>query len=199
MNPEVNFYFTKAKKWPIELAILREVILEFPLNETLKWGVPCYTIASAILKNKPNNILLIHTFKDYFAVLFIKGALLKDPEKILVQQTENVQAARQIRFSNEQEVKNLIPTLKAFISEAISLEEAGIQVPKKKTSEYKIPDEFRKALDKDKKLLTAFKSLTPGRQRAYLLYFAAAKQAKTRVSRIDQYKEKILTGKGLND
>jgi uncharacterized protein YdeI (YjbR/CyaY-like superfamily) len=199
MNSNVDFYFAKGKKWQAEMSLLRKMILEFPLTEELKWGVPCYTMPSSASTKKSNNVLLIHAFKEYCAVLFIKGALLKDADMVLVQQTENVQSARQMRFTNEEEVQRLSPTLKLLIKEAISIEKKGLTVPKKKTTEYTIPEEFQKELDKDPELLAGFKSLTPGRQRAYLLYFYSAKQSKTRSSRIEKYKHNILIGKGLDD
>ncbi len=210
MNPKVDFYFDKAKKWQEELDQLRMVVLDCGLNEELKWGCPCYTIPAALSSKSEGlrtsvktprkcNIVLIHVFKDYCALLFFKGALLKDPKGILIQQTENVQAARQIRFTNIREVVKLKQVLKAYIFEAIEVEKAGLKVPLKKTKEFSIPEEFKKKLDKNPKLKTAFKALTPGRQRGYLLYFSQAKQSKTRESRIEKYLEQILSGKGLED
>ncbi|EPR67756.1 YdeI/OmpD-associated family protein [Cyclobacterium qasimii] len=199
MNTDVDFYFAKGKKWQTEMTLLRKVILEFPLTEELKWGVPCYTMPSNTSEKKQNNVLLIHAFKEYCAVLFIKGAILKDPDKLLVQQTENVQAGRQIRFTNEEEVLKLTPALKVLIKEAISVEKEGLKIPKKKTSEYTIPIEFQEELDKDPNLQAGFKSLTPGRQRGYLLFFSSAKQSKTRSTRIEKFRDKILNGKGLDD
>ncbi|MES2133333.1 MAG: YdeI/OmpD-associated family protein [Bacteroidota bacterium] len=192
MNPKVDFYFNKAKKWQEELEQLRTIVLDCHLSEELKWGVPCYTL-------EKSNIVLIHTFKDYCAFLFFKGALLKDPKGILVQQTENVQAARQIRFTGVKEIVKMKATLKAYIYEAVALEEAGAKVPMKKTKEFAIPEEFQKKLDKMPTLKKAFKALTPGRQRGYLLYFSSAKQAKTRESRIEKYIPHILDGKGIDD
>lgn len=192
MNPEVDFYFSKAKKWQEELEELRMIILDCQLTEELKWGVPCYTF-------QKSNIVLIHVFKKYCAVLFFKGALLNDPIGILVQQTENVQAARQIRFTDVEEIVEMEPVLKAYIHEAIEVEKAGLEVPFKKTAEFNIPEEFQKKLDETPTLKTAFESLTPGRQRAYILYFSAAKQSKTRESRVEKYIPQILNGKGLND
>ena len=192
MNPKVDFYFSKAKKWKEELENLRTIILDCSLIEELKWGKPCYTF-------QETNIVLIHDFKEYCAVLFFKGALLKDTKGILVQQTENVQAARQIRFASIQEIVKMKATLKAYISEAVDVEKAGLKVDFKKTEEFKIPEELQKKLDEDPALNAAFETLTPGRQRAYLLYFSAPKQSKTRESRIEKSLQKIFAGKGLND
>lgn len=191
-NPKVDFYFTKAKTWQEEIEELRMIILGCGLTEELKWGSPCYTI-------EKSNIVLIHVFKEYCAVLFFKGALLKDPKKILIQQTENVQAARQVRFTDIQEIKKLKTTLKAYIKEAIAIEKSGLKVDFKKTKEFPMPDEFKHALEKIPALKKAFNALTPGRQRGYLLYFAAPKQPKTREARIEKYKKQIMIGKGLND
>ena len=192
MNPKVDFYFTKAKAWQKELEQLRTIVLDCELTEELKWGCPCYTF-------EKSNIVLIHVFKEYCALLFFKGTLLKDTKGILVQQTENVQAARQIRFTNVREIVKLNPSLKKYIYEAIEVEEAGLKVPLKKATEFKITEEFQKKLDKMRALKTAFYALTPGRQRGYLLYFSAPKQSKTRESRIKKYMQQILDGKGLND
>jgi uncharacterized protein YdeI (YjbR/CyaY-like superfamily) len=192
MNPKVEFYFSKAKKWRDEILKLREIILDCDLSEELKWGVPCYTF-------EKRNIVLIHVFKEYCAVLFFKGALLKDKKGLLVQQTENVQAARQIRYTNIQQITSKEKILKTYIYEAIAVEEAGLKVPLKKTKEFVIPDEFTEQLDKNTALSRAFHALTPGRQRGYLLYFSSAKQSKTRVARIEKYREQILEGKGLDD
>jgi uncharacterized protein YdeI (YjbR/CyaY-like superfamily) len=194
MNPKVDGYFKKAKKWQEEFKTLRTIILDCqpPLTEELKWGHPCYTLENA-------NIVLMHGFKDYCALLFMKGALLKDPKGILIQQTENVQAARQIRFTNLQEIVQLKSTLKTYVHQAIQVEKSGLKVPLKKTSEFAMPEEFQKKLTKIPTLITAFNALTPGRQRAYLLYFSAAKQSKTRELRIEKYLPKILKGKGLDD
>lgn len=198
MNPEVDFYFKKSKKWQKELILLRSIILEFPLSEELKWGVPCYTWSSNPT-SKGSNILLIHEFKEYCALLFFKGVLLNDPDKILVQQTENVQAARQMRFTGEEEILTGTANIKSLISEAISVEEAGLKVPKKETKSYEIAEEFQVALENEPELLKGFNSLSPGRQHAYLLYFSGAKQAKTRQSRINKYRGKILNGQGMDD
>jgi uncharacterized protein YdeI (YjbR/CyaY-like superfamily) len=192
MNPKVDWFFTKATQWQEEFEKLRTICLDCGLTEELKWGCPCYTL-------EKRNIVLIHGFKDYCALLFFKGALLKDAKGILIQQTKNVQAARQIRFTNVREIVKLKPTLKAYIHEAIEVEKAGLRVPLKKTREFNIPDEFQNKLNKDAALKRAFKALTPGRQRAYLLYFSAPKQSKTRESRVGKYAQQILKGKGLND
>jgi uncharacterized protein YdeI (YjbR/CyaY-like superfamily) len=192
MNPKVDDFLSKAKHWQEEFEKLRIIILDCGLNEELKWGVPCYTF-------QKSNIVLIHGFKEYCAILFIKGALLSDPKGILIQQTENVQAARQVRFTNIREIIELEPTLKSYIYEAIEVEKAGLKVNHKKTAEYSIPDEFQKRLDEMPALKTAFEALTPGRQRAYIFYFSAPKQSKTRESRVEKYIQQILNGKGLND
>lgn len=192
MNPKVDFYFKKADKWQKELEKLRSIILDCHLTEELKWGVPCYTY-------EKNNIILIHAFKDYCAVLFMKGVLLKDPKGILIQQTENVQVARQVRFTSLKEITKLESTLQKYIYEAVELEESGVKAPLKKVAEFTIPGEFQTALDENPALKTAFYALTPGRQRGYLLHFAAAKQSKTRESRIEKYRRHILDGKGLDD
>lgn len=192
MNPTVDFFFNKSTKWQDEYRALRTIALDCGLTEELKWGVPCYTMQN-------NNIVLIHGFKDYCALLFHKGALLKDEKAILIQQTENVQAARQIRFISINEIKRLEKVLKAYIKEAIKVEKAGLKVELKKTSEFKMPEEFQKVLEDSPELKKAFYTLTPGRQRGYLLYFSSAKQSKTRESRIEKYFDKILNGKGLED
>ncbi|MES2772654.1 MAG: DUF1801 domain-containing protein [Bacteroidota bacterium] len=192
MNPKVDFYFTKAKTWKEEIGKLRTIILDCHLAEELKWGCPCYTFEG-------NNIVLIHVFKEYCAMLFFKGALLKDPHGILIQQTENVQSARQVRFTSVEEIVKLAAVLKAYIFEAVEVEEAGLKVELKKTKEYKVPEEFQKKLDESSVLKTAFKVLTPGRQRGWLLHFAAAKQSKTREARVEKSIPLILDGKGFND
>jgi uncharacterized protein YdeI (YjbR/CyaY-like superfamily) len=184
--------FRRAKKWQPEFEKLRMIILGCQLNEEMKWGWPCYTF-------QKKNIVLIHGFKEYCALLFFKGALLKDPKGILIRQTENVQAARQIRFTNVGEIARMEPVLKAYIREAIKVEQAGGNVVLKKTSEYKIPEEFQTKLMKNPALKTAFHALTPGRQRAYLFYFSQPKQSKTREARIEKCVQPILKGKGLND
>jgi uncharacterized protein YdeI (YjbR/CyaY-like superfamily) len=192
MNPKVDFYFSKAKAWRKEYEKLRMIILDCPLTEELKWGVPCYAFQNS-------NIVLIHGFKEYCAILFVKGALLKDAKGILITQTENVQAARQIRFTNVQEIVEMEPILKAYIYEAIEVEKAGMKVNYKKNTELIFPEEFQKKLDENPALKTAFEALTPGRQRAYHLYFSAPTQSKTRESRVEKYMKQILNGKGLND
>ncbi|MCR6642761.1 MAG: DUF1801 domain-containing protein [Sporocytophaga sp.] len=192
MNHKVDFYFNKAQKWQEEIERLREIVLDCGLTEELKWGSPCYVF-------EEKNIVLIHTFKEYCALLFFKGALLKDIKGILIQQTENVQAARQIRFTNIKEVLKLEKVLKSYIYEAVEIEKAGLKVELKKTSDYSIPEEFQKKLDKMKSLKTAFEALTPGRQRAYLFYFSQPKQTNTREARVEKYIQQILDGKGLND
>ena len=192
MNPTVDFYFTQANKWQEEIRKLRMIILDCGLTEALKWGVPCYTFENG-------NIVLIHVFKEYCAVLFFKGALLNDANGILIQQTKNVQAARQIRYTSFQEIVEMEAILKAYIYEAIEVEKAGLKVDLKKTSEFTMVQEFQKKLDELPALKTAFAALTPGRQRAYMLYFSAPKQSKTRVSRIEKSIQQILNGKGLND
>lgn len=192
INPKVDFYFIKAKKWQEEFLELRKVVLTTGLTEELKWGCPCYTLQNS-------NVVLIHGFKDYCALLFMKGALLKDSKSILIQQTENVQAARQIRFTNLKEIIKLTTSIKAYIKEAIAIEKAGLKVELKKPTEFKVPEEFKNKLDKMPVLQSAFKALTPGRQRAYLLFFSAPKQSATRNSRIEKSLPQILKGKGLND
>jgi uncharacterized protein YdeI (YjbR/CyaY-like superfamily) len=191
-NPRVDWFFDKAKKWQQELRKLRSVALDCGLTEELKWGHPSYMF-------EDKNVVLIQAFKEYCALLFVKGALLKDPKRFLIQQTENVQAARQIRFSSVREVLEMEPVLKAYILEAVEVEKAGLTVTLKKTSEFKVPDEFQSKLNKAPLLKKAFAALTPGRQRGYLLYFAAAKQSKTREARIEKCLPQILNGKGLND
>jgi uncharacterized protein YdeI (YjbR/CyaY-like superfamily) len=191
-NPKVDFYFNKSKKWQAELERLRTIILDCGLTEELKWGCPCYTF-------EKSNIVLIHEFKEYCALLFFKGALLKDAKGILVQQTKNVQAARQIRFTNVREIVKMKTTLKAYIAEAIEVEQSGLKVNFKKTAEFKTPAEFQKRLAEFPALKTAFSALTPGRQRAYLLYFSEAKQSKTREARVEKYLQQILNGRGLDD
>ncbi|MCB0505465.1 MAG: DUF1801 domain-containing protein [Cyclobacteriaceae bacterium] len=192
MNPKVDFFFEKNSKWQNEYKKLRSIALSCGLTEELKWGVPCYTL-------KKTNVVLIHGFKEYCAFLFHKGALLKDTEGILIQQTENVQSARQIRFTNLHEIENMEAVLKAYIFEAIEVEKAGLSFELKKTSEFTMVDEFKEILYSDEELKKAFEALTPGRQRGYLLYFSQAKQSKTRKDRIDKYRDHILSGKGLND
>ena len=192
MNAKVDFYFTKNTNWQKETERLRIIILDCGLNEELKWGCPCYTFQKA-------NIVLIHVFKEYCALLFFKGALLNDTKGMLIQQTENVQSARQIRFTNLKEIVKAERTLKDYIYEAIEVEKAGLKVELKKTREYSIPDEFQKQLNKKPALKKAFEALTPGRQRGYILHFSSPKQSKTRESRIEKSIQDILNGKGLND
>ena len=192
MNPKVDGLIRKAKKWREEFETLRDVVLDLPLTEEVKWGQACYT-------SDGNNVVLIHGFKEYCALLFFKGALLKDPKRILIQQTQNMQSARQIRFTNVREIVALKPTLKAYIQQAIEVEKAGLKVKLKKTSDFKVPEEFQKKLNEIPALKKAFAALTPGRQRGYLFYFSGAKQSKTREARVGKCMPQILQGKGLND
>ncbi len=192
MNPKVDWFFDKATKWQKEYEKLRKIILECGLIEELKWGQPCYTFQNT-------NIVLIHGFKEYCALLFFKGVLLNDPNGILIQQTENVQVARQVRFTNVREIVKIERILKAYIYEAIEVERAGLKVKLKKTSEFKIPVEFQNKLDKMPALKKAFDKLTPGRQKAYIFYFSQPKLPKTRESRVEKYLKQILNGKGLDD
>jgi uncharacterized protein YdeI (YjbR/CyaY-like superfamily) len=192
MNSKVDWFFDKATEWQEEYSELRNLVLESGLTEELKWGCPCYTL-------NESNIVLIHGFKNYCALLFMQGALLKDSKGILIQQTENVQAARQIRFKNLNEILENESTIKSFIKEAIILDKAGLKVELKKTSEFKMPDEFKQLLENMDELKIAFQALTPGRQRGYLLYFSAPKQTKTREARIEKCIQQILDGKGLED
>jgi len=192
MNPKVDWFFAKDTKWQKEYEKLRTIILDCGLIEELKWGCPCYTFQNT-------NIVLIHGFKEYCALLFFKGALLNDHNGILIQQTKNVQSARQIRFTSAKEIIKMEKILKATVYEAIEVEKAGLKVKLKKTSEFKIPEEFQKRLDKSTALKKAFDGLTPGRQRAYIFYFSQAKQSKTREVRVEKYLKQILNGKGLDD
>lgn len=192
MNPKVNWFFEKEGPWQDCYARLRDLALESGLTEELKWGHPCYTL-------KGKNVFLMHGFKDYCALLFHKGALLKDDHKLLVQQTANVQSARQIRFGSEKQIVKLAPVLRAYIQQAIAVEKAGKQVVLKRTGEFDMPAEFAKALKEMPELMKAFNALTPGRQRGYLLFFASAKQAATREARIKKHLDRILAGKGLDD
>jgi len=192
MNPKVDFYFNQAKKWQAEIHKLRMIALDSGLSEELKWGCPCYVL-------EKSNIVLIHTFKDYCALLFFKGALINDKNGLLIQQTENVQSARQVRFTNLLEIFEQESIIQNYIAEAIAVEKAGLKVELKKHTEYKIPEEFQHKLDQIPTLKTAFEALTPGRQRAYLLHFSAPKQTKTREARVEKYMPLILKGKGLND
>jgi uncharacterized protein YdeI (YjbR/CyaY-like superfamily) len=191
-NPKVDFYFNKEKNWQEEIERLRTIILSCGLNEELKWGCPCYTFGKT-------NIVLIHVFKEYCAVLFFKGALLNDAHGILIQQTENVQVARQVRFTNLDEIIELEPILKTYIFEAIEVEKAGLKVALKTTADFVVPGEFQSKLDRIPALKTAFEALTPGRQRGYLFHFSQPKQSKTREARIEKYIPQILSGKGLDD
>lgn len=191
-NPKVDWFFSKEGKWQKEIAKMRSIALSCDLVEELKWGCPCYTF-------EKKNVVLIHVFKEYCAFLFFKGALLKDPKKILIQQTENVQAARQIRFTSLAEIVKLEKSLKTYIYNAVKVEESGEKVILIKTREFAMPEEFQKKLDKSKVLKTAFYTLTPGRQRGYLLHFSSAKQSKTRETRIEKNVDRILEGKGLED
>ena len=192
MNPKVDDFLGREKKWKEEFTKLRQIILDCQLTEELKWGQPCYTLDG-------KNIVLMHGFKEYCAVLFIKGSLLKDAKGILIQQTENVQVGRQIRFTTVQEINKIEKTLKAYIQEAIEVEKAGLEVELKKTSDFAVPEEFQSRLDGHPALKSAFEALTPGRQRAYLFYFSQAKQSKTREARVDKCIPKILDGLGLDD
>lgn len=206
MNQHADTYFTagcgrcakggtpacKVNTWAAELAALRALVLDSGLTEACKWGVPCYTVNGG-------NVVIIHSFKEYCALLFFKGALIKDPKGILVQQTENVQAGRQLQFTNVQEIIKLKTTIKAYLQEAIAVEKAGLKVAMKPTAEFAMPEEFQAQLDAYPALKTAFEALTPGRQRGYLLHFAAAKQSKTREARIEKCTPLILNGKGLLD
>ncbi|MFF0830522.1 YdeI family protein [Brevibacillus sp. NPDC003359] len=191
-NPKVDEFLNKAKKWKAEFEKLRNIVLACELTEEFKWMHPCYTF-------EKKNIVLIHGFKEYCALLFQKGALLKDPHGILIQQTENVQAARQIRFTNLEEIIEMESILKAYIQEAIEVEKAGLEVSLKKHEEYVIPEELQKKMDEIPTLKTAFEALTPGRQRAYILHFSTPKQSKTREARVEKCMQQILEGKGLND
>ncbi|NIG55684.1 YdeI family protein [Chitinophaga sp. Cy-1792] len=192
MNPKVDFFFDEASQWQEEYKLLRSIVLDTKLTEELKWGQPCYSYEGG-------NVVLIHGFKEYCALLLFKGALMQDPEGILIQQSENVQAGRQIRFTNVKEIKQLKKTLKTYIQEAIAIEKAGLKVVMKKTADYKVPEEFQQRLDKNPNLRRAFEALTPGRQRAYLFHFSQPKTSKTREARVEKAIGAILDGKGLND
>ncbi len=196
MNPKVDFYFNKAGKWQEEVKKLRNIILSIStqngLTEELKWGKPCYTLQNS-------NVFLIHDFKEYCAILFMKGALLKDAKGLLVQQTENVQSARQLRFTSLPQIVKMESTIKAYIKDAVKVEKTGLKVTLKKTTEFNMPEEFKNRLNKSPALKKAFEALTPGRQRGYLLYFSSAKQSATRESRIEKYTPQIMKGKGLDD
>jgi uncharacterized protein YdeI (YjbR/CyaY-like superfamily) len=192
MNPKVDAFFLKADKWQQEMKKLRTILLGCGLTEELKWGKPCYTF-------QETNIVLIIGFKESCALLLCQGALLKDPQGILIRPTENTQGARQIRFTNLPEIIEMEPVLKAYMQEAIEAEKAGLKISYKKITEFKVPEEFQNQLDRSSALKTAFKALTPGRQRAYLIYFSAPKQSKTRDARIEKYRQKILDKKGFMD
>jgi len=192
MNPKVDFYFNKAGNWQTATEQLRTIALDCGLTEELKWGCPCYSY-------EKSNVVLIHVFKEYCAFLLFKGALLNDPEGILVQQTKNVQSARQIRFTNALDIVAMTATLKHYIHEAIEVEKAGLKVEFKKTEDFNVPAEFQHKLDSIPDLKAAFEALTPGRQRGYLFYFSQAKQSKTREARIEKYMPQIMNGKGLDD
>ncbi|HEX5154132.1 MAG TPA: YdeI family protein [Parafilimonas sp.] len=191
-NSNVDWLFDKETKWQKEFEQLRRIILDCGLTEELKWGQACYTF-------RGSNIVLIHGFKEYCALLFFKGALLNDPDGILIQQTENVQSARQVRFTNVKEIVKMEPILKAYVYEAVEVEKAGLKVKLKKTADFKIPEEFQNKLNKKPALKKAFNTLTPGRQRQYIFYFSQPKQSKTREARVEKYLQQILDGKGLND
>ncbi|WP_026954567.1 YdeI/OmpD-associated family protein [Algoriphagus vanfongensis] len=191
-NPNLDFFFDKPSKWQEAYHALRQIVLKTGLKEELKWGCPCYTFQGS-------NVALIHGFKDYCAILFHKGALLEDVHGMLIQQTKNVQAARQIRFENLKEIQCKKEEIQSYLFQAIEVEKAGVKVELKKTTEFEMVEEFKNALEEDELLKKAFESLTPGRQRAYLLYFSQAKQSKTRLSRVEKKKPAILQGKGLND
>lgn len=192
MNPDVDFFFNKPGKWQKEYTQLRTLLLDCGLTEELKWGVPCYTYRS-------QNVVLIHGFKEYCALLFHKGVLLNDTDGMLVQQTENVQSARQVRFTSMDDILAREAALKAYIFEAIEVEKAGLKVPMKKTAEYPVPEELEQAMHENPNLKAAFEALTPGRQRGYLLHFSQPKQSKTRAARIQKCLPKIFEGKGYND
>ncbi|WP_288376893.1 YdeI/OmpD-associated family protein [uncultured Chryseobacterium sp.] len=192
MNPKVNFFFNEAKQWKKEFEKLRTIALSTELVEDLKWGCPCYTYEG-------KNIFLIHGFKEYCALLFFKGALMKDPDHILIQQSKNVQAARQIRFTDVKQINDVEQVLRAYMFEAVEIEESGAKVEMKKTKEFEMAEEFQNKLDENPALLEAFKALTPGRQRAYLLHFSSAKQSKTREARIEKCIPQIMEGIGLKD
>jgi uncharacterized protein YdeI (YjbR/CyaY-like superfamily) len=192
MNPQVDAYMGKAKKWKEEFELLREIALDCELTEGFKWGHPCYTLEDA-------NVVLIHGFKEYCALLFFKGVLMKDPKGILITQTENTQTARQLRFTSVAEISKLKTTVKAYIREAIAVEKSGVKVAKKETADFAMAEEFRRQLDESPGLRSAFEALTPGRQRGYLLYFSGAKQSKTREARVEKCIPLILDGMGLDD
>jgi uncharacterized protein YdeI (YjbR/CyaY-like superfamily) len=191
-NPKVDFFFSKAKSWQQEYEQLRAIALDCDLVEELKWGVPCYTYENS-------NVVLIHGFKEYCALLFMKGALMKDPKSILVQQTENVQSARQIRFTDVKQIEKLKSVIKTYIKDAIAVEQSGAKVEFKKATDFAVAEEFQRQLDQSTHLKEAFEALTPGRQKAYLLHFSSAKQSKTREARVEKAIPKILEGLGIDD
>lgn len=192
MNAKVDDFMLKLDKWSAEMKLLRDIVLDCGLTEELKWGAPCYT-------HNGRNVVLIHAFKEYCALLFFKGALLLDEAQILIQQTEHVQAGRQIRFTSEKDIQEKVHHLRAYIFEAVEVEKAGLQVELKKTSEFAVPTELETKFAELPELQTAFEGLTPGRRRAYLLHFSEPKQSKTRIARIEKYLPKIMAGKGLHD
>ena len=189
---EADWFFTKDTKWQEEYSELRLLVLDCGLIETLKWGCPCYVV-------EKSNVVLIHGFKNYCALLFMQGAIMKDDQGLLIQQTANVQSARQLRFKNVDEILTSKSIITSYIKEAIKIDKEGLKLELKETAEYEIPFEFKNALDNMPEVKDAFYSLTPGRQRGYLLYFSAAKQAKTREARVEKYLQNILEGKGLDD
>jgi uncharacterized protein YdeI (YjbR/CyaY-like superfamily) len=191
-NPKIDRLLNHVNQWRDEFEALREIVLDCGLTEDLKWRQPCYSFEG-------KNVVLIHGFKEYCALLFFKGALLKDPKKILIRQTENVQATRQIRFTGVREILKMKSAVKAYVQAAIAVEKAGLKVQLKKTSDFTIPEEFQKKLDESSALKTAFRGLTPGRQRGYIFYFSQPKQSKTREARVERYMQQILSGKGLDD
>ena len=191
-NPKVDAYLKRNERWQAEMTALRALLLDCPLSEDLKWGVPCYTLDG-------KNVVLIHAFKEYCALLFHKGALMKDPDGVLIQQTDNVQSARQIRFTSLDEIHRMQNLLRSYVHEAIEVEKAGLKVVHKTVAEFAMPEEFKAALAADDTLKSAFEALTPGRQRGYLLHFSSAKQSATRESRIEKCRPKIMAGKGLDD
>lgn len=192
MNPKVDAYLRRQDKWRVALTKLREIVLESGLLEELKWGHPCYALDG-------KNVLLLHSFKEYCAILFHKGALLPDPKGILIQQTKNVQAARQIRFTSLEDVTRLEKTVKAYVRAAMKIERDGLKVPFKKTEDFELPEELSSKLGTNAKLKAAFAALTPGRQRGYIFHFSQPKQSKTRSARVEKHVPRILNGLGLDD
>lgn len=192
MNPKVDHFLVQAKNWREELSVLRSILMNFPLEEELKWGSPCYMF-------EKNNVIIIHGFKEYFGLMFFKGALMKDPQGLLVKPGENTQAGRQMRFKSMEELVQKEDFIKEYVLEAIELEKSGAKVILKKPSEFSIPTEFQTHLNNDTELKTAFEKLTPGRQKAYCMYFADSKQSQTRENRIEKYIPRILSGKGMTD